>query len=740
MFSRQQLFISICILCLTALNAQSQWINQSPDTVLRAYRTVFMLDGQTGWIGGDYGSILKTSDGGNSWVIQRSSSLWYDDISEIKFVDKFTGYSLGSINNAGVLLSTSDGGATWNIDNSFYKLFADSGYWPTRLSITKSGDSVLVSVFCWGSRGTPLVTHIAVYSSTDIGKTWTLRKNPPVPDQNISEVVFPTPSTELVLAENTIYKTTDDGDNWQQDKLNISENSSFLTFRFLNSDTGYFAGPTDALSYSSPLMIGWTYDGGVTWTIDSTESLKNLILGVVLFTSPEKGFAVRWNTASIFNTTDGGKTWIENKLSNNIVPQDIYSADGQTVVAAGPGGEILVSKDSGATWLDLTPPQKIQLTSVKYLTNNLVAAIGNSDGLFISTDSCKTWTKHQMASGLNVVIAFGNSLNCWIGDDSSRIYHSTDLGMTWSLQKWYNYLDPNSTLDPPLYGIHFFNDNVGCAVGGMGFITVTTDGGVTWISRTSNTSHNLHGVFVASSTKAWAVGDAGSIFTTSNDFNNWSAQTSPVTSTLRSVVFSDTLNGYILGENETILKTTNGGITWSLSQSPGSSLNAMKFINSNEGWAVGNSGKIFKTNNGGVKWMSQESGISTNLLSLDFLNSYDGIAVGDGGIVLTTKNGGTTTSVGQAGISLPTTIKLEQNYPNPFNPVTNLSFSIPKRSFVSVKVYDLLGREVSTIISEEMSAGIYTKQWNAVGFPSGVYFYRLQAGSYIETKKLVLLK
>jgi hypothetical protein len=89
---------------------------------------------------------------------------------------------------------------------------------------------------------------------------------------------------------------------------------------------------------------------------------------------------------------------------------------------------------------------------------------------------------------------------------------------------------------------------------------------------------------------------------------------------------------------------------------------------------------------------------------------------------------------------MPLTYLLRQNFPNPFNPSTNISFSLPTRSFVSLKVIDLLGREVATIISEEMSAGSYSRQWNANNLTSGVYFYRLQAGSFAETKKLILLK
>jgi hypothetical protein len=83
---------------------------------------------------------------------------------------------------------------------------------------------------------------------------------------------------------------------------------------------------------------------------------------------------------------------------------------------------------------------------------------------------------------------------------------------------------------------------------------------------------------------------------------------------------------------------------------------------------------------------------------------------------------------------------LNQNYPNPFNPATTFSFSLQSRSFVSLKVFDLLGREVATIVSEDLSSGNYSRQWNASAAPSGTYFYRLQTGSFVETKKLVLLK
>jgi hypothetical protein len=90
--------------------------------------------------------------------------------------------------------------------------------------------------------------------------------------------------------------------------------------------------------------------------------------------------------------------------------------------------------------------------------------------------------------------------------------------------------------------------------------------------------------------------------------------------------------------------------------------------------------------------------------------------------------------------TMPNGYSLKQNYPNPFNPSTNIIFSIPKRSFVFLKVFDLVGREVATIVSEDLSAGDYSRQWTAVNISTGVYFYRLQAGSFTETKKLIILK
>jgi len=88
----------------------------------------------------------------------------------------------------------------------------------------------------------------------------------------------------------------------------------------------------------------------------------------------------------------------------------------------------------------------------------------------------------------------------------------------------------------------------------------------------------------------------------------------------------------------------------------------------------------------------------------------------------------------------PLNVSVSQNYPNPFNPVTAITFVLPAKLFVTLVIYDSLGREVSKLVYEELPAGTYTREWNAEGLSSGTYFARLQAGSYIETKKIILVK
>jgi hypothetical protein len=100
---------------------------------------------------------------------------------------------------------------------------------------------------------------------------------------------------------------------------------------------------------------------------------------------------------------------------------------------------------------------------------------------------------------------------------------------------------------------------------------------------------------------------------------------------------------------------------------------------------------------------------------------------------------GVVTSVEDLSSATPQEFHLDQNYPNPFNPSTNINYSIPQSGLVSLKVYDVLGKEVATLVNEEKTAGSYEVEFNALQLSSGIYFYKLQAGSFVETKKMILI-
>jgi hypothetical protein len=97
-------------------------------------------------------------------------------------------------------------------------------------------------------------------------------------------------------------------------------------------------------------------------------------------------------------------------------------------------------------------------------------------------------------------------------------------------------------------------------------------------------------------------------------------------------------------------------------------------------------------------------------------------------------------SVGEPSAQLPEEFTLYQNYPNPFNPSTTIQFSLPRSSYVSLKIFSLLGEGVATLAGHDFAAGIYKVDWTAKGVGSGVYLYRLVAGSFVETKKMLLVR
>lgn len=161
------------------------------------------------------------------------------------------------------------------------------------------------------------------------------------------------------------------------------------------------------------------------------------------------------------------------------------------------------------------------------------------------------------------------------------------------------------------------------------------------------------------------------------------------------------------------------------------------------GWAVGVAGTIIKTTDGGTSWNEQTSGTTVFLESVYFVDIQTGWVVGSNGTILKTTTGGGITEVEdmeQKNPAVPEYHILYQNYPNPFNPITTINYSIPITSHVTISIYDILGTEIIKIVNEEKRPGNYKIKFDGSNLSSGVYLYRMSAGDFWDTRKLILLK
>jgi hypothetical protein len=176
------------------------------------------------------------------------------------------------------------------------------------------------------------------------------------------------------------------------------------------------------------------------------------------------------------------------------------------------------------------------------------------------------------------------------------------------------------------------------------------------------------------------------------------------------------------------------------------SYNSIKIDKKNNLYVGTTNGLFMNSNNRWTVFDSTDFNIGGNYFSSGFVdkNNNKVFCVGNflqnkKGLLFFNEDGVNFTGVDENGLT-KLDFTLSQNYPNPFNPSTNINFTLPNTEFVTLKIYDVLGKEVATLINEELNAGNHTKIWDAKNLSSGVYFYKLQAGKFSETKKMILVR
>jgi Secretion system C-terminal sorting domain/Photosynthesis system II assembly factor YCF48 len=290
-------------------------------------------------------------------------------------------------------------------------------------------------------------------------------------------------------------------------------------------------------------------------------------------------------------------------------------------------------------------------------------------------------------------------------NDTNAVRMTTDGGTTW------NTVSTNfPQTDSWLYGITFV-DQQGWIVSYDGYVYHSTDGGMNWVFQDSIRAYSywlpIRDILFMTPDSGWAVGGTGiDVITarTTDGGDNWIVDTQFATNYPFEVVFVDSKTGWFtgLGIPNWVSRTTNGGIDWQyqtlIPPNASNGFESITMINENIGWMVGDFGVVYKTINGGV------------------------VAIKD-----TDKR-------------IPEGFTLDQGYPNPFNPTTWITYSLPASNQVTLKVFNITGQVVATLVNERQEAGTHEVTFEAGELPGGIYFYKLTSGSFSQTRKMLMVK
>lgn len=685
--------ISLFTLIITStVFSQWQWI--SPQPTGNRLNFSHFYSPVTGVIFSSKGEVFKTTNGGIDWE-SLGRDIQKSNIIELKFLNNNTGYLLTRER----LFKTLDGGESWFTLNS-------AGY---------SGFNGI---------------HF-----NDIANFWVVGDN------------------------GLIIHTTDDGLSWLDFSLSTSRANT--TIYFLDDSIGFIG-----REFFTSLK---TTDGGQSWNTIQTPG--HMLINKYFFINSDTGFAIG-SYGKIFRTTNKGQEW------QNISPYSVqkfkssFVTNNNTILIFSTSGQIAKSTDIGENWelISIGNYNNDFFSNINFVNDSVFYIVGSYGNIFKTIDCGQSWIR--LTKGLENSIRdiwFINRNNGWILS-LDGIFKTTDGGISWTQQTF-------DTSYFALKKLFMVDEQVGYAVGEK--IIKTTNGGIEWntILEDGNTYYTC---FFLNSEKGVVAGQYGKIIMTSDGGINFSTISDSGGSLLVSMFFVNENIGFIGGGGGTLLKTTDGGVNWLNIQFNDNYIDGIFFWDASNGCIV-SVDKIYKTTDGGLSWNNTYTDpVSDWFMDIDFLNEQIGVAVSTSGNILTSNDGGTTWTenrnvtdnllgissaqdslvwiCGSVGKILFSTIdeitsldndsmiyefssyRLFQNYPNPFNPKTTISYEINSAGFVSLIVYDLLGREIKTLVNEEKMPGKYTINFIGDNLSSGIYFYQLRINNYVENKKMILLK
>ena len=354
-------------------------------------------------------------------------------------------------------------------------------------------------------------------------------------------------------------------------------------------------------------------------------------------------------------------------------------------------------------------------------------------GVFLSTNNGTSWTRiYAWEYSVHALTVSGTNLFA----AANGVFLSTDNGTSWTAVN-------SGLISTTVYALAVSGTNL--FAGTSGGVFLSTNNGTSWTAVNTGlinvTKRSRYVETLAiSGTNLFAGTDDG-VFLSTNNGTSWNAVNSGLTNTSINVLAISSTNLFA-GTGDGVFLSTNNGTSWTAENTGLTYVGAEALAVSGTNLFDGNVEGVFLSTNNGTSWAAASRGANNiyNVNTLTISGTYLYAGTIDNGVWRRPLSEMINTRVEDRNNQIPNHFSLHQNYPNPFNPSTVISYQIASAGKVSLKVYDMLGREVATLVNETKSAGNYTATFNATKLPSGVYFYRLQAGTYSNTKKLLLLK
>jgi len=699
-------FILISIFCASLLEAQPYgWYLQTSGTTSNLNNVKF-VNPTTGTAVGQSGKILRTTNSGTNWVSQTSGTT--NHLFGVYFVSDNTGWAVGDI---GVILKTTNGGTNWvtQTSNTFYQLRqvyffnANTGY-----------------IVAW---------YGTVLKTTNGGTNWVSLNTGT--SNNLLGISFANSNTGFAVGwYGTAIKTTNAGTNWTI--LSSGTLSTLEDVTFFDPQTGLIVGENG--------LVQRTTNGGINWAAQ-TSGTGNWISGI---TSPRANFATMiGELGTIRTTTNAGVNWYSQVTNTSNWMNKIFYVDTLNGWAVGDYGTIIHTTTGG--WLLPTAP-------------NLAGVANNAT--CVSLTATLSWgVVFPPVCTYRVQVSLSNTFNTTVIDTSGHLYlnyvipaNKLNLGTTY----YWRVVATNQVGVGPWSAIRSFTTTYATPVApapvaptNNSYISNSTPL-IDWDSVASANSFRIRvsadstfattvidasglsvskyqvpaGILQSNTKYYWRV-NASNPCNTSSWSQMWHFYVYPIPAAPNLVAPGN--NSYIsdmflLFDWDTVATANSFRIQVSVDSAfaatviDTSGLNVSNYLTQTLGvlqnntqyyWRV-NASNSFATSLWSQRWTFQTLTILTN--------------------------------AGSNESKIPKVFKLYNNYPNPFNPATKIKFDLPSNCNVKLKIFDITGKEVANLINEELKAGTYEYQFNAVNLSSGVYFYRIETGNFSDIKRMMLIK